>query len=150
MTLVLGLQLYHGRFNKNKNKYFQMCSLRFHLLNFKLNFGALRGFQKIEKNHEDGLFLLLLLLLHTSNFWMQRWPVCVEKDKEEYILLLLLLLHLILHLHLLLHLLLRLHSTTPLTFQTTWVHRTMCSCFSHKTMSKGRIELANLGHQPAH
>ena len=48
MTLVLGLQLYHGRFNNKKiNKYFQMCSLRFHYFYFKLNFGAPRGFQKI-------------------------------------------------------------------------------------------------------
>ena len=49
MTLVLGVQLYHGRFNKHfLNKYFQMCSLRLNFFNFKLKFGHLGGSKKIE------------------------------------------------------------------------------------------------------
>ena len=52
MTLVLGLQLYHGRFNKRfvLNKYFQMCSLR---LNFLGHLGGSKNFE--EKNNEESL-----------------------------------------------------------------------------------------------
>ena len=58
MTLVLGLQLYHGRFNKHffLNKYFQMWSLRFHFLTSNLILGHLGSSKKMwGKNHEESL-----------------------------------------------------------------------------------------------